>query len=158
MIKRRISLELLICVSSETYSAICHWPIDKISLKIDCSLLIVQVAGLPTNIDFLLKLANHGAFRNGEVETHFIEQHKDDLFNDSCNPILAQEAYDAAKNAISILAACLCEKEHAALKGSVPGSFQISSFPYNLISSVNSLSNQWFFGRRPLPMVCSSSF
>lgn len=90
--------------------------------------MLIQVAGLPTNIDFLLKLANHGAFRNGEVETHFIEHYKDDLFYDSRDPVLAREAYDAAKHAVSVVAACLCEKEHAPSRGSAPGSLKINSF------------------------------
>ncbi|KAK3013776.1 hypothetical protein RJ639_010135, partial [Escallonia herrerae] len=41
-----------------------------------------QVAGLPTNIEFLLKLAKHAAFEKGDVETHFIERFKDELFID----------------------------------------------------------------------------
>ncbi|CAK9136189.1 unnamed protein product [Ilex paraguariensis] len=84
-----------------------------------------QVAGLPTNIDFLLKLANHGAFENGEVETHFIEHFRDDLFIDPSNSESAQEAYDAAKHNAALVAACLCEKELAAVRESSPGGLSI---------------------------------
>lgn len=80
-----------------------------------------QVAGLPTNIDFLLKLANHGAFENGEVETHFIELHKDDLFIDSNNSLSTQKACNAAVHSAAIAAICVCEKEHAAVKERSPG-------------------------------------
>ncbi|KAK6141359.1 hypothetical protein DH2020_024909 [Rehmannia glutinosa] len=74
------------------------WGEDRTSALIkmkDC-LSKFQVAGLPTNIDFLLKLANHGAFENGEVETHFIEMHKDDLFIDPSDQLSTQQVYNAA--------------------------------------------------------------
>ncbi|XP_010652000.1 methylcrotonoyl-CoA carboxylase subunit alpha, mitochondrial isoform X4 [Vitis vinifera] len=80
-----------------------------------------QVAGLPTNINFLQKLANHWAFENGKVETHFIEHFKDDLFVDPSNLLLANEAYDAAKFSAVLIAACVCEKERCNLKESPPG-------------------------------------
>ncbi|XP_071929844.1 methylcrotonoyl-CoA carboxylase subunit alpha, mitochondrial-like [Coffea arabica] len=79
-----------------------------------------QVAGLPTNIDFLSKLANHDAFRSGEVETHFIERYKDELFLNPSDSVLAQEAYHAAKHAASIVAACFCQSEHAAVEKDIP--------------------------------------
>ncbi|RVX20709.1 Methylcrotonoyl-CoA carboxylase subunit alpha, mitochondrial [Vitis vinifera] len=58
-------------------------PFDMM-LQVFCTLveLAIVVAGLPTNINFLQKLANHWAFENGKVETHFIEHFKDDLFVD----------------------------------------------------------------------------
>ena len=84
-------------------------------------IVFFQVAGLPTNINFLQKLANHWAFENGEVETHFIEHFKDDLFVDPSNLVLANEAYDAAKLSAVLVAACLCEKECCTLKESPPG-------------------------------------
>ncbi|XP_048233679.1 methylcrotonoyl-CoA carboxylase subunit alpha, mitochondrial isoform X2 [Ricinus communis] len=80
-----------------------------------------QVAGVPTNINFLQKLASHTSFEDGNVETHFIEHHKQDLFTDPNNSMLAKEAYSNAKYSASLLAACLCEKQHSALKESPPG-------------------------------------
>lgn len=85
---------------------------------------ILQVAGLPTNIDFILKLANHEAFKNGDVETHFIENFRDDLFVDPSHMELAKEAYDAAKTSAILVAACFCEKEHVSLRKSPPGKDQ----------------------------------
>ncbi|KAL6968284.1 methylcrotonoyl-CoA carboxylase [Sarracenia purpurea var. burkii] len=84
-----------------------------------------QVAGLPTNIDFLLRLANHQAFENGDVETHFIENFWDELFVDPSNPALAQESHHAAKLSAALVAACICEKELKALKERPPGGLSI---------------------------------
>ncbi|XP_075507546.1 methylcrotonoyl-CoA carboxylase subunit alpha, mitochondrial [Primulina tabacum] len=84
-----------------------------------------RVAGLPTNIDFLLKLAYHGAFEKGEVETHFIELHKDDLFIDSNNLLSTQKARNAAVHSAAIAAVCVCEKEHAAVKERAPGNLSV---------------------------------
>ncbi|KAL2935848.1 Methylcrotonoyl-CoA carboxylase subunit alpha mitochondrial [Bienertia sinuspersici] len=69
------------------------------------------VAGLPTNLNFLHKLANHSAFENGEVETHFIEHHKDALFVDSNNTELVEKAYKSATRSAMLVAACLCKLE-----------------------------------------------
>ncbi|KAF5738857.1 methylcrotonoyl-CoA carboxylase subunit alpha mitochondrial isoform X1 [Tripterygium wilfordii] len=77
-----------------------------------------QVAGVPTNITFLQKLANHQAFEDGDVETHFIDRHRDDLFVDLKNSVVVQEAYNTATLSASFVAACLCEIEHYALKES----------------------------------------
>ncbi|XP_039030940.1 methylcrotonoyl-CoA carboxylase subunit alpha, mitochondrial-like [Hibiscus syriacus] len=80
-----------------------------------------QVAGVPTNINFLQKLANNKAFEEGNVETHFIEHHKDDLFVDPKNKVIYEEAYSAARFGAKLVAACLCNKEHSALKESHSG-------------------------------------
>lgn len=85
---------------------------------------MLQVAGLPTNIDFILKLANHGAFENGDVETHFIENFRDDLFIDPSHLGFPQEAYDAAKFSAVLVAACVCEKEIASWRKAAPGKFR----------------------------------
>jgi len=45
---------------------------------LDC-LTRFQIAGLPTNINFLKKLASHHAFAAGDVDTHFIDRFKADL-------------------------------------------------------------------------------
>jgi len=83
----------------------------------------MKVAGLPTNIDFIIKLASHRAFQNGEVETHFIERYKDDLFIDGSNSISVEKAESAAKHAASIVAACICQNELATLKDKAPGEY-----------------------------------
>lgn len=79
---------------------------------------------MPTNIDFILKLASHGAFENGDVETHFIEHFRDDLFVDPSQLESAKEAYDAAKNSAVLVAACVCEKEIASWRKAGPGKFR----------------------------------
>ncbi|GAA0141591.1 ligase [Lithospermum erythrorhizon] len=89
-----------------------------IKLK-DC-LSKFQVAGLPTNIDFLLKLANHSAFGNGNVETHFIENYKDDLFIDPDNATLAENSSSALIYGSSIVAACIYEKQLARSRLNAP--------------------------------------
>ena len=84
-------------------------------------IVFFQVVGLPTNINFLQKLANHQAFKNGKIETHFIEHFKDDLFVNPSNLLLANEAYDATKFSAVLIVVCVCEKEHCNLKESPPG-------------------------------------
>ncbi|KAF8010821.1 hypothetical protein BT93_J1467 [Corymbia citriodora subsp. variegata] len=74
-------------------------------VKLKDSLSKFQVAGLPTNINFLGKLANHWAFEDGNVETHFIEHFKDDLFDDSRHE---KEAYEEAIYGAALVAACMC--------------------------------------------------
>ncbi|KAA3471161.1 methylcrotonoyl-CoA carboxylase subunit alpha, mitochondrial [Gossypium australe] len=86
----------------------------------DC-LLKFQVAGVPTNINFLQNLANHKAFEEGNVETHFIEHHKDDLFVDPNNKVIYEDAFSAARLGAKLVAACLCEKERSAMKESHSG-------------------------------------
>ncbi|KAK7393511.1 hypothetical protein VNO78_22069 [Psophocarpus tetragonolobus] len=90
-------------------------------IKLKDSLSKFQVAGLPTNVNFLLKLANHWAFANGNVETHFIDNYKEDLFGDANNIVSMKEAYEAARLNASLVAACLIEKEHLTLTGNPPG-------------------------------------
>lgn len=89
----------------------------------------MQVGGLPTNINFLSRLANHQAFQAGEVETHFIEHFRDDLFSDQ---VAAQKPYNAAKLSASMVAACICEKEHRALKERPPGIVESLSLSHDL--------------------------
>lgn len=88
----------------------------------------MQVAGLPTNIDFLLKLANHRAFENGEVETHFIEHFRDDLFVDPSNSVSAEVAYNAANYSAALVAACVCKGEHVRMMESPPGKLNDTFF------------------------------
>ncbi|XP_014513758.1 methylcrotonoyl-CoA carboxylase subunit alpha, mitochondrial isoform X2 [Vigna radiata var. radiata] len=90
-------------------------------VKLKDSLSKFQVAGLPTNVSFILKLANHGAFANGNVETHFIDNYKEDLFGDGNNSVSDKEAYEAARHNASLVAACLIEKEHFVSSRNPPG-------------------------------------
>ncbi|KAI3668135.1 hypothetical protein L6452_43212 [Arctium lappa] len=94
-------------------------------VKLKDSLSKFQVAGLPTNIEFLSKLANHRAFENGELETHFIDHFKDDLFVTPNDSVSEKAAYDAAKYSAALVAACICEKEHTLLKNSPPGGLPV---------------------------------
>ncbi|KAE8009762.1 hypothetical protein FH972_006179 [Carpinus fangiana] len=90
-----------------------------------------QVAGLPTNINFLQKLANHWAFENGNVETHFIERFKDDLFVSPTDSKSAKEAYDAARLGATLVAACVISREHSLLKENPPGGNRSLSIWYS---------------------------
>lgn len=65
---------------------------------------------MPTNINFLQRLANHWAFAQGVVETHFIEKFKNDLFLDSSEEVA--KAHNAAKVSAALVAACICDREH----------------------------------------------
>lgn len=84
-------------------------------VKLKHCLTKFEVAGVPTNINFLLKLANHHAFECGDVETHFIERYKDDLFVDPSNLLVAKEAYEAAGLNARLAAACIVSLEHSKL-------------------------------------------
>lgn len=95
------------------------------------SSVLWQVAGLPTNINFLQKLANHKAFEEGNVETHFIEHHKDDLFVDPNNKVIYEDAYSAARLGAKLVAACLCEKERSAMKESHSGKLILQILSWN---------------------------
>ncbi|KAJ0946333.1 putative methylcrotonoyl-CoA carboxylase [Helianthus annuus] len=94
-------------------------------VKLKDSLSKFQVAGLPTNIEFLYKLANHRAFANSELETHFIDQFKDDLLATPNDSASAEAAYDTAKHSAALVAACICEKERTLLKKSPPGGLPV---------------------------------
>lgn len=94
-------------------------------LTFGCSLSITnitvwQVAGLPTNVNFLQKLSNHWAFESGQVETHFIEHFKSDLFVDSTDTI-SEETSSAAKLGASLAAACVCRQEQITMKDNFNG-------------------------------------
>lgn len=92
----------------------------------------MQVAGLPTNISFLQSLANHWAFQKGLVETHFIENFKNDLFVDSTDKV-AKETHAAARLGAALVAACICEMDHISSLGTLLGMSNVI-YPY-LISS-----------------------
>ncbi|XP_031400336.1 methylcrotonoyl-CoA carboxylase subunit alpha, mitochondrial isoform X2 [Punica granatum] len=99
-------------------------------VKLKDSLSKFQVAGLPTNLDFLAKLANHQAFEDGNLETHFIERFKDDLFIDPAHSILAEETYNDAKHCAALVAACICKKEHCSLQDTTTGGNALHSIWY----------------------------
>ncbi|KAK7857750.1 methylcrotonoyl-CoA carboxylase subunit alpha, mitochondrial isoform X3 [Quercus suber] len=85
-----------------------------------------QVAGLPTNINFLQKLVKHWAFENGDVETHFIEHFKDDLFVSPTNAVSAKDAHEAARFNATLVAACVISMEHSLSKENSPGNNSLS--------------------------------
>ncbi|KAJ6795291.1 methylcrotonoyl-CoA carboxylase subunit alpha, mitochondrial isoform X2 [Iris pallida] len=88
-----------------------------------------QVAGLPTNITFLQRLANHWAFEKGLVGTNFIEHFRNDLFID-LNDEAASETYAAARFSASLVAACICEKDHITSKEALLGRDKLHSLWY----------------------------
>jgi hypothetical protein len=92
--------------------------------------LLKQVAGVPTNISFLLKLANHREFENGNVETHFIEHYKDDLFLDPSNLEVANTVLGAARFGAKLAAACLVEKENSVFRENLPGKLTVTFFNF----------------------------
>jgi 3-methylcrotonyl-CoA carboxylase alpha subunit len=71
------------------------------------------IVGLPTNIGFLKRLANHESFVMGDVGTNFIELHSNDLFPSDC----------ARKNA---------SKEHLKADSVIA---EISAFVYAVVSA-----------------------
>lgn len=119
------------------------------------------MAGLPTNVNFLQKLANHWAFENGNVETHFIDNYKEDLFVDANNSMSAK-AYEAARLGASFVAACLIEKEHLVLSRNPPGI--VPFLLYEVLSCVLYISFEFtslnmFRWQQLTPyMVCFTTF
>lgn len=55
------------------------------------------------------------------METHFIEQFKDDLFVFPTNSVSAKEEYDAARLSATLAAACVISREHSLLQENLPG-------------------------------------
>ncbi|XP_068649845.1 methylcrotonoyl-CoA carboxylase subunit alpha, mitochondrial [Aristolochia californica] len=88
-----------------------------------------QVAGLPTNIDFLQHLADHWAFQSGQVETHFIDHFKDDLMVDSTHERV-KETYDATKLGAALVAACVCKQEQIISQENYAGKNNLLSLWY----------------------------
>jgi len=62
--------------------------------KLRAALEEYEVVGMSTNIDFLKRCASHPAFIAGDVETGFIEKHREDLFHRTPTPkeVFAQAA------------------------------------------------------------------
>ncbi|KAJ7527520.1 hypothetical protein O6H91_16G059100 [Diphasiastrum complanatum] len=86
------------------------WGQDRTSAlrKLHNCLSEFQVAGVPTNIEFLKKLSTHASFVAGEVETNFIEHFKEQLlptenvglFKPLQNEVLQSAALVAAVNSL----------------------------------------------------------
>lgn len=66
------------------------------------------------------------------METHFIDNYKEDLFVDATNSESAKEAYEAARRSASLVAACLIEKEHFISARNPPGI--VSFLLFNVLS------------------------
>eukprot|EP01126_Amoeba_proteus_P062757 TRINITY_DN8581_c0_g1_i6.p1 TRINITY_DN8581_c0_g1~~TRINITY_DN8581_c0_g1_i6.p1 ORF type:complete len:392 (+),score=66.93 TRINITY_DN8581_c0_g1_i6:1131-2306(+) len=66
------------------------WGPDRESAlrKLSRTLMEYKIAPLQTNIEFLVSLANHPDFMQGNVHTGFIEEHKDSLFESVYPPTL----------------------------------------------------------------------
>ncbi|XP_064455348.1 methylcrotonoyl-CoA carboxylase subunit alpha, mitochondrial-like isoform X2 [Ornithodoros turicata] len=58
------------------------WGPDRLTAlrKLHQSLADYTIVGLPNNVPFLMQLASHKDFQEGDVHTEFIPQHKDELF------------------------------------------------------------------------------
>lgn len=59
----------------------------------------------------------------GNVETHFIEHHNNDLFADESNPAAAEVAYKEVKHSAALVAACVSEIENSDWNESNHGQF-----------------------------------
>ena len=93
-----------------------------------------RISGVTTNIRFLYNLASTKAFRSGDVDTGFIEQHQAEIFRERSEDI----NYAAPLAAQAILAARLQEAKEQAAQSSEPNS------PWHLANSwrVNNCSKQ----------------
>lgn len=100
-------------------------------VKLKDSLANFQIAGLPTNIDFLLKLSNHHAFESGQVETHFIDHYKDELFSNASDTLKAEKGFQDAQLSAVRVAACLCKRENAIAKENLHGAASRLSIWYS---------------------------
>jgi 3-methylcrotonyl-CoA carboxylase alpha subunit len=77
-----------------------------------------QIAGLKTNIGFLIRLANHSAFHAADLDTSFIERHRADLL--PAPEPASDKAFAAA--ALGLLLNRAAESRQAALASSDPWS------------------------------------
>ncbi|KAL7270811.1 hypothetical protein RUND412_006474 [Rhizina undulata] len=60
---------------------------DAALLKLRAALEKYEVVGMSTNIEFLKKLSAHPAFVAGDVETGFIDKHREELFKKEVTPL-----------------------------------------------------------------------
>jgi 3-methylcrotonyl-CoA carboxylase alpha subunit len=64
-------------------------------------IIIYQVAGLETNVNFLLRLSGAKAFVEGDVHTAFIPQHETELFPRPSSEEVNGKAMQAALGHVS---------------------------------------------------------
>lgn len=67
----------------------------------ELSIKHLQVAGLETNVNFLLRLSGASAFVAGDVHTAFIPQHEHELFPKSDTVLNERRAVQAALGHVS---------------------------------------------------------
>jgi len=88
------------------------WDIDRARAleRLIQALSEYKIAGVTTNIPFLYNLASSQAFRRGDVNTGFIEEHEDEIFHrrqadlDYAAPLAAQAILSERKNTAQDLA------------------------------------------------------
>ena len=88
------------------------WDIDRERAleRLTQALSEYKIAGVTTNIAFLYNLASSQAFRRGDVNTGFIEEHEDEIFHrrqadlDYAAPLAAQAILSERKNTAQDLA------------------------------------------------------
>ncbi|MDB4352137.1 acetyl/propionyl/methylcrotonyl-CoA carboxylase subunit alpha [Porticoccaceae bacterium] len=88
------------------------WDIDRARAleRLTQALSEYKIAGVTTNIPFLYNLASSQAFRRGDVNTGFIEEHEDEIFHrrqadlDYAAPLAAQAILSERKNTAQDLA------------------------------------------------------
>ncbi|KAJ0982477.1 hypothetical protein J5N97_010732 [Dioscorea zingiberensis] len=80
------------------------------------------------NSSITRRLADHWAFAKGLVETHLIENFKNDLF--LISPDEVAKAHSAGKLSAALVAACICYREHITSKELIPGGDRLLSLWY----------------------------
>ncbi|KAE8442591.1 hypothetical protein EG329_003014 [Mollisiaceae sp. DMI_Dod_QoI] len=87
--------------------------------KLHAALQDYEVVGLSTNIEFLKKVCNSPAFIRGEVETGYIQKHKDELFApEAVEPeSFAQAALGLLSNELTVAATKRSPGPHAEAVG-----------------------------------------
>jgi len=73
------------------------WGSDRTTAlgKLHTCLSQYNIDGLPTNVDFLMRLANHDEFAAGNVDTDFISRHYDQLFPEKAKLPQASDVFKA---------------------------------------------------------------
>merc|ERR1719270_69986 len=84
------------------------WGPDRLSalLKLRACLAEFNIAGLSTNVDFLMDLASHPEFVAGNVDTEFIPRHYDSLF--------PEKPHQPTSLCTAVLASVLTDKQGSA--------------------------------------------
>ena len=84
---------------------------DTAVRRLSSALAEYRIGGLATNLEFLYRVANHPAYRSGEVDTGFIDRHRAELVPP---PAPAPIAALAAASLIRVLAQAKASQEFAA--------------------------------------------